>query len=119
MTIRIGDRVLVQGLFTGTVKYVGDLDSNYIDDQTYIGVKLDEPGRYTKAVVMSVVSLGSTDLYYILYIIIVGKSDGVYEGKRFFECPNMHGIIVPIHHIHLLVPREVIFQPLLRFNFHA
>lgn len=45
MSIRIGDRVLVQGLFTGTVKYVGDLDSTYINDQTFIGVKLDEPGE--------------------------------------------------------------------------
>lgn len=46
-SVRIGDRVMVQGLFTGTVKYVGDLDSQYIDDKTFIGVKLDEPGSYT------------------------------------------------------------------------
>ena len=42
MSIRLGDRVLVQGLFTGTVKYVG---SNYVNDQTFIGVKLDDPGE--------------------------------------------------------------------------
>ena len=45
MTIKLGDRVLVQGLFTGTVKYVGDLDRGYVEDQTFIGVKLDEPGN--------------------------------------------------------------------------
>ena len=43
--VRKGDRVLVQGLFTGVVKYVGDLDSKYANDQTFIGVKLDDPGR--------------------------------------------------------------------------
>ena len=43
--IRIGDRVLVQGTFPGVVKYVGDLDSEYINDQIYIGIKLDDPGK--------------------------------------------------------------------------
>lgn len=37
----------------------------------------------------------------------VAKSDGVYQGKRYFTCPRLHGVIVPINHVHLLVPREV------------
>ena len=56
MSIRLGDRVLVQGLFTGTVKYVGDLDSSYVNDQTYIGVKLDEPGEFKGLNFLSLIS---------------------------------------------------------------
>ena len=44
MSIKIGDRVLVQGLFTGIVKYVGDLDSGHINAGIFIGVKLDDAG---------------------------------------------------------------------------
>lgn len=29
---------------TGIVKYVGKIDSEYIDNRIYVGVKLDEPG---------------------------------------------------------------------------
>lgn len=43
--VRVGDRVLVQGLFQGTVKYVGYMDNTYADGQVYAGIKLDEPGR--------------------------------------------------------------------------
>ena len=42
--IKIGDRVLIQGSLPGVVKYIGDLDSDYTNDQIYIGVKLDDPG---------------------------------------------------------------------------
>lgn len=42
--ISCGDRVLVQGLFSGSVKYVGDLDSRYSNSPLYVGVKLDDPG---------------------------------------------------------------------------
>lgn len=41
------------------------------------------------------------------YNYAVGKGDGIYQGKRFFRCPESHGVIVPIHHVHLLIPREV------------
>ena len=30
--------------YTGIVKYVGKIDSEFIDNRVYIGVKLDEPG---------------------------------------------------------------------------
>lgn len=42
--LRVGDRVLVDGYLPGVVKYVGDLDSDYINSQVYVGVKLDDPG---------------------------------------------------------------------------
>lgn len=76
---KIGDRVLVHGETAGVVRYVGDLDSGYTNDQVYVGVKLDDP---------------------------VGEHDGVYMDKRFFKCPSRHGIIVPIEAIHVLVPRD-------------
>ena len=42
--IKLGDRVLVSCRHPGIVRYVGDLDSKYTDDQVFIGVKLDDPG---------------------------------------------------------------------------
>lgn len=43
--IQIGNRVLVNGQQSGSVKYIGDLNSSYTNDQVYIGVKLDDPGN--------------------------------------------------------------------------
>ena len=42
--IKLGDRVLVRQSHPGIVRYIGDLDSKYTDDQIYVGVKLDDPG---------------------------------------------------------------------------
>ena len=42
--IKLGDRVLVYYSHPGIVRYIGDLDSKYTDDQVFIGVKLDDPG---------------------------------------------------------------------------
>ena len=54
--LNIGQRVLVtmkRSEFdleprqcTGIVKYVGKIDSEYIDNRVYVGVKLDEPSEY-------------------------------------------------------------------------
>lgn len=41
--IQLGARVLVKGRYTGNVRYIGDLDSNFIDSKIYVGVKLDDP----------------------------------------------------------------------------
>ena len=30
---------------TGIIKYVGKIDSEYIDNRIYVGVKLDDPGK--------------------------------------------------------------------------
>ena len=40
----VGDRVMVDGYLPGVVKYIGDLDSNFTNGPTYVGVKLDDPG---------------------------------------------------------------------------
>lgn len=39
--------------------------------------------------------------------LLVGEHDGVYYNKRYFKCPDMHGIIVPIEQVHILTPRDV------------
>ncbi len=44
LNVRLGDRVIVRGRYTGVVRYVGDLDSSYNNDQIYVGVKTDDPG---------------------------------------------------------------------------
>ena len=54
--IRQGQRILVSmkrsefdlepQKYTGTVKYVGKIDSEFIDNRVYVGVKLDEPGNF-------------------------------------------------------------------------
>ena len=43
-SFKIGDRVLVGGMFPGVVKYIGDLDSPYLNGKLYVGAKLDDPG---------------------------------------------------------------------------
>lgn len=40
----IGDRVLLKGKFPGTVRYVGNLDSPFVNSKIFVGVKLDDPG---------------------------------------------------------------------------
>jgi hypothetical protein len=54
--IRQGQRILVSmkrsefdlepQKYTGIVKYVGKIDSEFIDNRVYVGVKLDEPGNF-------------------------------------------------------------------------
>ena len=43
--IKIGNRVLVKDKQSGIVKYIGDLNSSFTNDQVYAGVKLDDPGK--------------------------------------------------------------------------
>ena len=37
----------------------------------------------------------------------VGEHDGLYDNKRFFRCPEMHGVMVPIEEIHIIRPFDV------------
>ena len=37
----------------------------------------------------------------------VGEHDGIFQNKRFFKCPDKHGVIVPLEAVHLLVPSDV------------
>lgn len=53
--VRLGTRVLARlkrsefdlelQKLTGIVKYVGKIDSEFVDNQIYVGLKLDEPGE--------------------------------------------------------------------------
>lgn len=38
---------------TGIVKFVGKIDSEYIDNRIYVGVKLDEAGKKHKTIIIS------------------------------------------------------------------
>ncbi len=37
----------------------------------------------------------------------VGEHDGMYRDKRYFKCPNKHGMIVPMETVHILVTTDV------------
>ncbi|XP_033753706.1 uncharacterized protein LOC117337046 isoform X1 [Pecten maximus] len=65
---KIGDRVLVQGKYQGTVKFVGVVDDSSIAPQLYVGVKLDDN--------------------------VNSVHNGVFKGKRYFHCPRGHGAMV-------------------------
>ncbi|CAI8032905.1 CAP-Gly domain-containing linker protein 3 [Geodia barretti] len=88
--VTIGDRVAVKQrsggrdgeearVRMGVVKYVGDLNSPYTSEPVFIGVKLDDP---------------------------VGEHDGMFCGKRFFSCPEGHGLIVPATEVQLLATND-------------
>ncbi|KAL8138084.1 hypothetical protein V2J09_004085, partial [Rumex salicifolius] len=64
--IKVGDRCKVEpGDKRGVVKYVGRAEN--LGSGFWVGVEYDEP---------------------------LGKHDGMVKGKRFFECPRLHGTMV-------------------------
>ncbi|XP_056001913.1 CAP-Gly domain-containing linker protein 1-like isoform X25 [Ostrea edulis] len=67
--LKVGDRVLVSGTKTGTLRYVGSTDFAKGD---WAGVELDEKQ---------------------------GKNDGAVSGKRYFECRPMFGLFAPVHKV--------------------
>uniref|UniRef100_K1QD45 CAP-Gly domain-containing linker protein 1 n=1 Tax=Magallana gigas TaxID=29159 RepID=K1QD45_MAGGI len=75
--LKIGDRVLVSGTKTGTLKYIGATDFAKGD---WAGVELDEKQ---------------------------GKNDGAVSGKRYFECGPMFGLFAPIHKVTRLTSGNV------------
>jgi hypothetical protein len=94
--IRQGQRILVSmkrsefdlepQKYAGIVKYVGKIDSEFIDNRVYVGVKLDEP---------------------------VGDTDGLVKGKRYFTCQAKHGKIVRLSNVVAILPRRsVSYKPL-------
>ena len=90
--VRLGTRVLARlkrsefdlepQKLTGIIKYIGKIDSEFVDNQIYVGLKLDEP---------------------------VGDTDGVVKGKRYFTCPPKHGKVVKISHIVAILPNKSVF----------
>jgi peptidoglycan hydrolase CwlO-like protein len=94
--LKVGQRVLVQikkskfdlepQKLTGIVKYIGNVDSEFIDDRIYVGVKLDEP---------------------------VGNTDGIYKGKKYFDCPANHGRMLRVTSVLAVMPNKgIIYRPL-------
>lgn len=66
--VKVGDRVVVEGRYPGTVKWVGVLHEDAIAPELYVGVRLDD-------------NVNSTH-------------NGVYNGKRYFHVPRGHGAMV-------------------------
>ena len=50
-------------------------------------------------------SVHHTYLYFLSSA--VGAHDGLFDNKRFFRCPEMHGVVVPIEEIHIIRPFDV------------
>ncbi len=42
--IRTGDRVLLSGDRSGVVRWIGALDSDFVNSDVFVGVQLDDPG---------------------------------------------------------------------------
>ncbi|CAF2853006.1 unnamed protein product [Rotaria sp. Silwood2] len=63
--LTVGNRVLVNGLKSGTLRYIGTVK---FADGLFCGVELDQPD---------------------------GKHDGQIKDVRYFQCPSNHGIFVP------------------------
>ncbi|XP_065186290.1 restin homolog [Sycon ciliatum] len=97
--IKIGDRVLVRrkrmpwesesSKSSGIVRYVGRVDSEYVDNRIYVGVQLDTAD---------------------------GDNDGVVKGKRYFKCAQNRGILVRITEVLSVLPKKKLdYRPLI-FN---
>ncbi|XP_060081440.1 CAP-Gly domain-containing linker protein 4-like isoform X1 [Ylistrum balloti] len=67
--ITLGDKVVVGGVKTGTLKYCGPAE---FAGGLWAGIELDEPG---------------------------GKNDGSVGGISYFQCANNHGIFAPVSKI--------------------
>lgn len=90
--VAIGQRVLVRmkksefdlepQKLTGIVRYVGKIDSEFVDNRIYVGLKLDEA---------------------------VGDTDGLIKGKRYFTCPLKHGKVVRITNVIAVLPSKSVF----------
>lgn len=108
----------------GIVKYVGKVDSEYVDNRMYVGVKLDDPGELQVTFTYHPLNLcgwriftANTDLLLesgafplsFSVSLAVGDSDGLFKGKRYFTCSPKHGKMVRISSvIAVLYPKLVI-----------
>lgn len=107
--VRLGTRVLARlkrsefdlepQKLTGIIKYIGKIDSEFVDNQIYVGLKLDEPGELHWGVWCSLNGVSP--------LRTVGDTDGVVKGKRYFTCPPKHGKVVKISHIVAILPNKV------------
>lgn len=69
MGLEIGDKVMVGGMKTGTLRYCGPTE---FANGIWAGIELDDPG---------------------------GKNDGSIGGISYFQCPQNHGIFAPVSKI--------------------
>ncbi|XP_078280324.1 uncharacterized protein LOC144607385 [Rhinoraja longicauda] len=94
LPISVNDYVIVNGNKSGTARYVGHLDNSGMANAVFVGVELDEPS---------------------------GKHDGIFEGKRYFQCYENFAIFVPVHEIFYVInrkPKKSISPPGLRSAQH-
>lgn len=114
--IQIGQRVLVRmkkseydlepQKLTGIVKYVGKVDSEFVDNRLYVGVKLDEGGMFGGMISCKSTPFGVWTINVCIYV-PVGDTDGLLKGKRYFTCPPKHGKMVRITNIFAVLPNKV------------
>lgn len=74
VSVRPGDRVLVNGFQRGVVKYVGPLDGLPLGGLTFVGVLLDLPE---------------------------GSGDGFFGGRKYFDAPPLHSVFVGAESVEL------------------
>ncbi|XP_051872783.1 CAP-Gly domain-containing linker protein 4-like isoform X2 [Pristis pectinata] len=94
LPINVNDYVIVNGNKSGTARYVGHLDSSGMANAVFVGIELDEPH---------------------------GKHDGIFEGKRYFQCYENFAIFVPMHEIFYVInrkPKKSISPPALKSAQH-
>ncbi|KAJ8418798.1 hypothetical protein AAFF_G00002970 [Aldrovandia affinis] len=71
--VNVQDYVIMSGNQSGTVHYVGHLDNSGTAGAVFLGLELDEPS---------------------------GMHNGVFKGKRYYQCFKDCGLFVPIHKVY-------------------
>ncbi|OAG31863.1 hypothetical protein NEDG_00338 [Nematocida displodere] len=74
--MNVGDRVVVDGMYTGTVKYVGKVGAK---QGPSVGIELDTPN---------------------------GDNNGMRAGRAYFKCSSRHGVFREAHQIKKYCPSE-------------
>ncbi|OQS55165.1 CLIP1 [Ecytonucleospora hepatopenaei] len=62
--LKIGENVTINGRFSGVVKFIGKIDGK---DGIWVGLELEKP---------------------------VGKNNGSYKNKKYFDCKENHGVFI-------------------------
>ncbi|XP_043922885.1 uncharacterized protein LOC122798199 isoform X2 [Protopterus annectens] len=77
--VNVNDYAILNENESGTVLYIGHLNNSEMPNVVFVGVELDEPS---------------------------GSHDGVFGGKRYFQCNENHGIFAPLHEIFYVIHRK-------------
>ena len=43
--LKLGDRVVIANNHTGLIRWIGQLDSEYVNTEYLVGIQLDNPGK--------------------------------------------------------------------------